>query len=158
MNLQRKILSAGLAAVMLAGVSMAEARQHGGVDAGAEVHQQVIAEANAEIANNAVAEAGMKPVHGEGQVTELAVNMNVDGLHPKYSNRVPESWHPMEEVDWQVKNQDSPQLLKRWPVTTEMPPSLPASSTSSSKPGSRWSHLKKVYGLMLYSSEPKKLS
>ena len=64
MNLQRKILSAGLAAVMLAGVSMAEARQHGGVDAGAEVHQQVVAEANAEIANNAVAEAGMKPVHG----------------------------------------------------------------------------------------------
>ena len=119
MNLQRKILSAGLAAVMLAGVSMAEARQHGGVDAGAEVHQQVVAEANAEIANNAVAEAGMKPVHGEGQVTELAVNMNVDGLHPKYSNRVPESWHPMEEVDWQVKNQDSPQLLKRWPVTVE---------------------------------------
>ena len=43
MNLQRKILSAGLAAVMLAGVSMAEARQHGGVDAGAEVHQQVVA-------------------------------------------------------------------------------------------------------------------
>ena len=120
MNLQRKILSAGLAAVMLAGVSMAEARQHGGVDAGDEVHQQVVAEANAEIANNAVAEAGMKPVHGEGQVMELAVNMNVDGLHPKYSNRVPESWHPMEEVDWQVKNQDSPQLLKRWPVTVEM--------------------------------------
>lgn len=99
MNLQRKILSAGLVVIMLAGVSMAEARQHGGME------------------NNA--EAGAGAVRGEEQVVELAVNMNVDGLHPKYSNRVPESWHPMEEVDWQVKPQDSPQLLKRWPVTTE---------------------------------------
>ena len=61
MNLQRKILSAGLAVVMLAGVSMAEARQHGGME------------------NNAEAGAGV--VRGEEQVMELAVNMNVDGLH-----------------------------------------------------------------------------
>ncbi len=107
MSLYRKILSAGMAAIMLAGLSMAEARQHGGM------------ENNAESVSTAAAEKGTRPVRGEDQVVELAVNMNVDGLHPKYSNRVPESWHPMEEVDWQVKPQDSPQPLKRWPVTVE---------------------------------------
>lgn len=47
---------------------------------------------------------------------DLAVNMDVDGIHPKYSNRVPESWHPMDSVNWQPGQQNSPQPLKRWPV------------------------------------------
>ena len=125
MNLCRKILAAGMAAVMLAGVSMAEARQHGGVEPGAEanvdVRQNSGVEARTGTVKTAVAddEVSVRPVGGDEQVVELAVNMKVDGLHPKYSNRVPESWHPLEEVDWQVKNQDSPQLLKRWPVTVE---------------------------------------
>lgn len=50
---------------------------------------------------------------------DLAVNMKVDGLHPKYSNRVPKSWHPVDTVDWQVEEQMVPQLLKRAQVTTE---------------------------------------
>lgn len=53
------------------------------------------------------------------QTVDLAVNMNVDGLHPKYSNRVPESWHPIDTIEWQVADQDSPQPLKRWEVDVE---------------------------------------
>ena len=125
MNFCRKILAAGMAAVMLAGVSMAEARQHGGVEPGAEANVEVRQNSGVEARTGTVKTAGadnevsVRPVSGDEQVVELAVNMKVDGLHPKYSNRVPESWHPLEEVDWQVKNQDSPQLLKRWPVTVE---------------------------------------
>lgn len=54
----------------------------------------------------------------EPGIVDLAVNMNVDGIHPKYGNRVPESWHPMDSVEWQAKEQDSPQELHRWPVKT----------------------------------------
>ena len=64
------------------------------------------------------------PAQGRGElqsgqkqdVVDLAVNMDVDGIHPKYSNRVPESWHPMDSVNWQPGQQNSPQPLKRWPV------------------------------------------
>ena len=64
------------------------------------------------------------PAQGRGElqpgqkqdVVDLAVNMDVDGIHPKYSNRVPESWHPMDSVNWQPGQQNSPQPLKRWQV------------------------------------------
>lgn len=67
--------------------------------------------------------AHIKPEYAKGEiqpenheVEELAVNMKVDGIHPKYSNRVPESWHPVDTINWQPGPQNSPQLLKRWPV------------------------------------------
>lgn len=101
------MLAAAVAASLLAGTAMAEARPHGGM------------EDKAEVVDAARLRNSQRAVQDGGQAVDLAVNMTVDGLHPKYSNRVPESWHPMENVPWEVGPQDSPQLLKRWPVTVE---------------------------------------
>ena len=82
-------------------MSPAYARVHGGADKNQAAVKKV--------------EAVQKE---EPQTVDLAVNMNVDGIHPKYGNRVPESWHPMDSVEWQAQEQDSPQELHRWPVKT----------------------------------------
>lgn len=104
---QKKWAAAAALGICMTLSVTALARPHGGVnsDGTAEAERQhTTVEVERQHAN---------------QTVDLAVNMDVDGLHPKYSNRVPESWHPMENVDWQVKEQDSPQPLNRWPVTVE---------------------------------------
>lgn len=92
----KKVLALCCAVSLLA--APAYARVHGGMD------------------NEGAVE--IERIHTVEEV-DLAVNMEVDGLHPKYSNRVPESWHPVDTVEWQVREQDSPQLLHRWPVKVE---------------------------------------
>ena len=117
-----------MAAVMLAGVSMAEARQHGGVEPGAEANVEVRQNSGVEARTGTVktagadAEVSVRPVGGDEQVVELAVNMKVDGLHPKYSNRVPESWHPLEEVDWYEQENDWAYCRTPYPVKPQTDP------------------------------------
>lgn len=111
MNLLKKMLAAAAAALLLLSTAMAEARQHGGMENRPEAVDAVgLRDSQRD---------NQRAPQNEGQTVDLAVNMNVDGLHPKYSNRVPESWHPMENVPWEVGPQDSPQLLQRWLVTVE---------------------------------------
>ena len=102
-----------LACMGAAFVSPAYARVHGNENSNQAVAVQPAKE------NRAV---GIRTEHVQGELgkapeaVDLAVNMDVDGIHPKYSNRVPESWHPVDTISWQPGPQNSPQLLKRWPV------------------------------------------
>ena len=100
MNLYKKALAAALAAVCFNGVwsvDAAEARVHGGM---------------------AVEHHTVNMTDGTFATNNLAVNMNVDGIHPKYSNRVPASWQPVDTVDVKERNTMEPQMMKIWPVTS----------------------------------------
>ena len=79
MNFCRKILAAGMAAVMLAGVSMAEARQHGGVEPGAEANVEVRQNSGVGARTGTVKTAGadnevsVRPVGGDEQVCPVEI-------------------------------------------------------------------------------------
>lgn len=99
MNYKKKLAMLVALTMLTAGAVSAEARPHGGMDK-----------------NNSVVSTVQT---NKQEKTDLAVNMNVDGLHPKYSNRVPESWHPMDTVEWPQTDQTSPQPMQRMHVSVE---------------------------------------
>lgn len=98
-------------------ISTAYARVHGDEHSNTTVAVQTIPDKSvgAEMPAAQKNSRELKP-DSSNETVDLAVNMKVDGIHPKYSNRVPESWHPVDTINWQPGPQSSPQPLKRWPV------------------------------------------